>query len=259
MAAPAATRRLRLLSANIQAGSSTRRYSDYVTRSWSHALPLGGKQDSLDAIAQLARDFHVVGLNEADPGSLRSGFTNQTHYLAQRADFDYWSHQPNRNVARVAGSANGLLSRREPQRIDFHVLPGRIAGRGVLIANFGDGTDGFIVAVAHLSLGASSRKSQLAFIGELLAPHRHAVLMGDFNCTVEEAEMQELFKRSHLRPPHMAVPTFPSWKPQRAIDHILVGEGLQRGDAIALQAGNSDHLALAVEIEVPVVALAQPS
>ena len=35
------TRRLRLLSANIQAGSSTRRYSDYVTRSWSHALPAG--------------------------------------------------------------------------------------------------------------------------------------------------------------------------------------------------------------------------
>jgi len=35
------TRRLRLLSANIQAGSSTRRYSDYVTRSWSHAMPYG--------------------------------------------------------------------------------------------------------------------------------------------------------------------------------------------------------------------------
>ncbi|MBE2211369.1 MAG: EEP domain-containing protein, partial [Xanthomonadaceae bacterium] len=30
-----AFRRLRLLSANIQAGSSTRRYSDYATRSWS--------------------------------------------------------------------------------------------------------------------------------------------------------------------------------------------------------------------------------
>lgn len=252
-----ATRRLRLLSANIQAGSSTRRYSDYVTRSWSHALPLGNKQDSLDAIAQLARDYHVVGLNEADPGSLRSGFTNQTHYLAERGGFEYWSHQPNRNLARVAGSANGLLSKREPQRIEFHALPGRIAGRGVLIANFGDGDDGFVVAVAHLSLGANSRKEQLRFIAGKLAPHKHAVLMGDFNCTVEQPEMQELFARSHLRPPRVAVPTFPSWRPQRAIDHILVGEGLQRGEGIALPAGNSDHLALALEIDVPLHALAR--
>ena len=76
------TRTLRLLTANIQAGSSTRRYSDYVTRSWSHALPAGRKRSSLDAIATLARDHDIVGLQEADPGSLRSGFTNQTHYLA---------------------------------------------------------------------------------------------------------------------------------------------------------------------------------
>ena len=80
------------------AGSSTRRYSDYVTRSWSHALPAGRKRSSTDAIATLARDHDIVGLQEADPGSLRSGFTNQTHYLAQRAGFNYWSHQPNRRM-----------------------------------------------------------------------------------------------------------------------------------------------------------------
>ena len=121
--APAAARRLRVLSANIQAGSSTRRYSDYVTRSWSHALPAGNKRGSLDAIAQLAGQHDIVGLQEADPGSLRSGFTNQTHYLAERAGFDYWTHQPNRNVARVAGSANGLLSRLEPVEVTDHSLP----------------------------------------------------------------------------------------------------------------------------------------
>ena len=47
------SRTLRVLTANIQAGSSTRRYSDYVTRSWSHALPLGRKRISLDNIAKL--------------------------------------------------------------------------------------------------------------------------------------------------------------------------------------------------------------
>ncbi|RZA29206.1 MAG: EEP domain-containing protein, partial [Lysobacteraceae bacterium] len=58
------TRRLRLLSANIQAGSSTRRYSDYVTRSWSHAIS-AGKRVSLDSIAKMAGEHDIVGLQEA--------------------------------------------------------------------------------------------------------------------------------------------------------------------------------------------------
>ena len=249
------SRRLRLLSANIQAGASTRRYSDYVTRSWSHALPMGRKRNSLDAIAELASDHDIVGLQEADPGSLRSGFTNQTHYLAEQAGFDYWSHQPNRNVARVAGSANGLLSRLEPVDITDHSLPGRIPGRGVLLARYGTGDAGLVVAIAHLSLGANSRRAQVDFLAELLAGHPHAVLMGDFNCVADRPEMERLFARTHLRPPQACVPTFPSWRPHKAIDHILASDALQPAQLRALPAANSDHLALALEIEVPAAAL----
>ena len=50
-ATEAAPQRLKLLSANIQAGSSTRRYSDYATRSWSHVLPMGNKRGMLDTFA----------------------------------------------------------------------------------------------------------------------------------------------------------------------------------------------------------------
>jgi endonuclease/exonuclease/phosphatase family metal-dependent hydrolase len=251
----AAVRRLRLLSANIQAGSSTRRYSDYATRSWSHVLPMGNKRLSLDTIAQLAGEHDIVGLNESDPGSLRSGFTNQTHYLAQRGGFHYWSHQPNRRVGGVASSANGLLSKLEPVEVVDHSLPGRIAGRGVLVAHFGEDKQGLTIAVAHLSLGAQSRASQLAFIAELLHDHPHAVLMGDFNCDCERPEMQQLFKRTRLQPPANPIATFPSWRPQRAIDHILLGEGLQRGRVQALPAAASDHLALSLELDVPLRAL----
>ncbi|KAF1717134.1 endonuclease [Pseudoxanthomonas yeongjuensis] len=244
-----------MLSANIQAGSSTRRYSDYVTRSWSHALPTGNKRGSLDSIAKMAGEHDIVGLQEADPGSLRSGFTNQTHYLAEQGRFDYWSHQPNRNVGRVASSANGLLSRLEPVEVSDHALPGRIGGRGVLLARFGDGDQGLVVAVAHLSLGSTSRRAQLAFIAELLAEHPHAVLMGDFNCVPDRPEMELLYDRTYLRPPAFCVPTFPSWRPQRAIDHILVSEKLAFADARAIPAAFSDHLALAMSIDVPLAAL----
>jgi endonuclease/exonuclease/phosphatase family metal-dependent hydrolase len=248
-----AVRRLKLLSANIQAGTSTRRYSDYATRSWSHVLPLGDKRNSLDTIAQLASEHDIVGLQESDPGSWRSGFTNQTHYLAERAGFDYWSHQANRRVGVVATSANALLSRMEPVEVSDHPLPGRISGRGVLIARFGREADSLTVAVAHLSLGAGSRKSQLAFIGELLQDHPHSVLMGDFNCTAEQPEMALLFQRTRLQPPACTVHTFPSWRPQRAIDHILVSDGLQCVGLRAMPAAWSDHLALSIELDVPAV------
>ena len=246
-----ADRRLRLLSANIQAGSSTRGYGDYIARSWSHVLPAGNKRGSLDTIARLAAGYDIVGLNESDPGSLRSGFVCQTHYLAQRGGFPYWSHQPNRRVGGVASSANGILSKIEPREVHDHPLPGRMGGRGVLVARFGDGDDALTIAVAHLSLGAASRASQLAFIADLLDGQSHAVLMGDFNCTLEQPEMQRLFQRTRLRPPCDAVPTFPSWAPQRAIDHILVGDGLRCGGLAAMPAAFSDHLAVAVDLDIP--------
>jgi endonuclease/exonuclease/phosphatase family metal-dependent hydrolase len=249
-------RRLKLLSANIQAGSSTRRYSDYATRSWSHVLPGGNKRGMLDEIAQLAGSHDIVGLQESDPGSLRSGFTNQTHYLAERGGFDYWSHQPNRRMGGVASSANGLLSRLEPVEVDDHPLPGRVRGRGILLARFGDGTEGLVVAVAHLSLGAVSRRSQLAFIAELLQEHPNAVLMGDFNCLPDCPEMSMLYNRTRLQPPECVVPTFPAWAPLRAIDHILVTPGLGGcAGHQALPAAASDHLALSIELDVPESAL----
>ena len=245
------TRRLRVLTANIQAGSSTRSYSDYVTRSWSHALPVGGKRQSLDTIAQMVAGHDIVGLNEADPGSLRSGFTNQTHYLAQRAGFNYWSHQPNRKVAGVASSANGLLSRLQPVEVQDHVLPGRLGGRGLLLARFGNGDSGLTVAVAHLSLGAGSRMAQLDFIAEVLSDHPNSVLMGDFNCDADRPEMQSLYRKTRLQPPGCLVPSFPSWGPTRQIDHILVSDSLQVVTTQAVAAANSDHLAVTMELDVP--------
>ena len=138
---------LKLLSANIQAGSSTRGYSDYVARSWSHVLPAGNKRGALDTIAQLA------------------------------------------------------------------------------------------------------------FIAELLHGIPHAVLMGDFNCTLDRPEMALLYQRTRLQPPTHGVLTFPSWRPQRAIDHILATDPLSCHEVRAMPAALSDHLALSIELSVPASAL----
>jgi len=242
---------LNLLTVNIQAGLRTRRYSDYLTRSWSHALPVDKKRISLDTIAELVGAYDIVGLQEADPGSLRSGFANQTHYLAQQAGFAYWSHQTNRRVGRVASSGNGLLSRLQPLEVHNHPLPGRFKGRGVLLARFGRSKGGLIVAVAHLSLGTATRLWQLDFIADLLADYPNVILMGDFNCPAEHPEMQVLYRKTRLQPPICSLPTFPSWRPERAIDHILISTSLCGHSVQAIPAAFSDHLALALAIDVP--------
>ncbi|HMB44125.1 MAG TPA: endonuclease/exonuclease/phosphatase family protein [Luteimonas sp.] len=237
---------LRLLSCNIQAGSSTRAYREYVTRSWAHLLP-NGKRANLDSLAQLFSPFDVVGLQESDPGSFRSGFDNQSDYLAERARFPYFSHQSNRLVARIAGSGNALLSRLQPQELLDYALPGRIAGRGVLLAKFGEGESAWQLAITHLSLGQRSRHLQLSFLAELLADAPRLVLMGDFNCPADAPEMRVLYRRTALRPPTAKTLTFPSWAPDRSLDHILTG-GFDSVDYRALPAAGSDHLAVAVTL-----------
>ncbi|MDW2983021.1 MAG: endonuclease/exonuclease/phosphatase family protein [Rhodanobacter sp.] len=249
-AAPA-ERRLRLLSCNILAGASVQRYSEYVTRSLNAVLPGRSKMDNLDRLAEVLAQFDVIGLQEADAGSLRSGFLNQTRYLAETAGLPFWSHQPNRAMAKLAHSANGLISRLEPHTVLDYPLPSRIPGRGALLAQFGEGDNALAVMIAHLSLSAPARARQLGFIAELLQDFPHAVLMGDLNTEPGSSEMRQLFAKSTLQPPAQPTPTFPSWKPRRALDHILTSPAIKLEKTWALPQAFSDHLPLAAEISLP--------
>lgn len=247
-------RTLTLLTCNIQAGSRTASYGDYITRGWSNVLP-AGKRSTLDAFAQMIAGYDLVGLQESDPGSLRSGFINQTHYLAQHSNIPYWSHQPNRRIGGIASSANGLLSRLPLCEVLDYPLPGRLPGRGVLIARMGQGIEGLTIAVAHLSLGTRSRRVQLAYLAELLHDYPNLALMGDFNCPPDAAEMECLYRNTHLLPPAWSQPTFPSWKPQRPLDHILTSLRTTEPAPTVLPAAGSDHLAVSLTLRVPESAL----
>ena len=246
-----AERRLRLLSCNILAGGSVKHYREYVTRSLSAMLPGRSKMDNLDRLAEVLSAFDVIGLQEADAGSLRSGFLNQTRYLAETSGLPFWSHQPNRAMAKLAHSANGLISRLEPTVVTDYPLPSRIPGRGALLAQFGEGENALAVMIAHLSLSAPARDRQLGFIAELLQDFPHAILMGDLNTEPDSAEMCHLFAKCGLQPPTQATPTFPSWKPRRALDHILTTEAITLDKTWALPQAFSDHLPLAAEILLP--------
>ncbi len=243
--------RLRLLTYNIQAGNAVERYRHYVTRGLQHLLPHPSKSENLESIARLVAGFDLVGLQEVDDGSLRTGFVNQTQFLAEQAGFPFWSHQANRDVAKLARSCNSLLSRVRPRVVHDHKLPGRISGRGALVAHFGEGRQALVLVIVHLSLGRQSRLMQLDFLRELVSPHPNVVLMGDLNTPSDSPEMTRFLQQTHLHSPYGRLATFPSWRPQRAIDHILVSEQVGVQNVEVLDVTHSDHLPLAMELQLP--------
>ena len=54
-----------------------------------------------------------------------------------------------------------------------------------------------------------------------------------------------------LHSPAEDLPTYPSWRPQRGIDHILVGPTLRVTQVGTLPCHYSDHLPVVMEVQVP--------
>jgi endonuclease/exonuclease/phosphatase family metal-dependent hydrolase len=63
--------------------------------------------------------------------------------------------------------------------------------------------------------------------------------------------MDYLINRTLMREPFHGLDTFPSWRPQHNIDHILVTPTLQVDNIRALNFSLSDHLPLEMEISLP--------
>lgn len=244
------SQRLRLLSYNIQAGAETRRYSEYVTAGWKQWLPHREQLNNLDQIASLLKSFDLVGLQEVDSGSLRSGFIDQTEYLANRAGFPYWFKQVNRSLGKIAQHSNGVLSRVHPSSIEEHRLPG-LPGRGAILLEFKTSDQPLGVCMMHLALSRRGRLRQLAFVTDLVAEYDHLVIMGDFNCDCASQEFRYLVEKTDLRGPSCNLMTFPSWRPNRKLDHILASPTLKLTHAEVFNYGRSDHLPISVEIELP--------
>lgn len=241
--------RLKLLSYNIQAGIDTQRYRQYLTQSWKQVLPHRDRQFNLDRIASVIHGYDVVGLQEVDSGSLRSGFVDQTEYLANQAAFPYWYKQVNRSLGKLAQNSNGLLSRLRPSEISEYKLPG-LPGRGVIVCNFG-GPSGLTVCIMHLALGRRARLRQVAYIRELVVDLPHVVVMGDLNFGSDSQEMRLLTRDGGLIQPACYMNTFPSWRPIRKIDHILVSNTLQVENAKVVEYPLSDHLPIGIDVIIP--------
>ncbi len=242
---------LKLLSFNIQVGINTQQYRHYLTRSWQHFLPHAHRNDNLDRIAQILPSFDLVALQEADGGSIRSGFINQTEYLAHKGTFPFWYQQLNRNLGKLAQHSNGLLSRFEPLSLEDHKLPGIMPGRGAIVTQFGNPQEPLTVVMMHLALSRRARNIQLSYIRDVVEHCPHVVLMGDMNTHADQLLNDSPLKNSGLYAAHWGQNTFPSWRPKRSLDHILVSTSLTVNQFGVVNTAISDHLPVAVEIKIP--------
>ena len=251
VAAPKAANSLRFLSFNMQVGIQTGGYHHYLLKSWQHLLPNKQRQQALSAIAELVSPFDIVALQEADAGSWRSQHQNQVETLAQHANFPHWYQQVNRNLGKLAQHSNGLLSRLPAIQIERHALPGLLPGRGLMVVKYQFGSESLVVAVTHLALGKNTQFSQLDYLVEAVADAKHLVIMGDLNQEAEILLRQSPLKRLNLHPVDQGLKTFPSWQPQRGLDHILVSDNIRLSRIAVIDHPQSDHLPVAAEIILP--------
>ena len=242
---------LRLVTYNIQVGIQTEKYHHYVTRGWQHLLPHNLRNQNLDRMAKALKDFDIAALQETDGGSYRSGFINQVEYLAGKAEFPYWYQQRNRNLGFLGQHGNGLLTRIKPEILEDHKLPGLMPGRGAIIARFALEHSSLLLIVAHLSLGTRAQNQQLEYLHALISDADHAIVMGDLNSHLTALLSNSPLQNSGLRGPEQIQHSFPSWRPARSLDHILVSSQLKIDSLGALDIPISDHLPVAMDIILP--------
>ena len=242
---------LRILSYNTHMCIKASNKSERRKNMWQHILPSRGKIHTLEKISSFISSFDVVGIQESDAGSIRSGFMNHTKRLARLGGFEYWTDQVNRELI-FARHSMGFLSRHEILSVSRHQLPGKFPGRGVMVVHLSFHGEPIAFVIAHLSLGPLDRIKQARYIGDLIQDMAcRTILMGDFNCGSDSHEISVIMKKTGLRPVAKNMPTYPSWKPQKDFDHFLVSKGIIIESAHAIDFAMSDHLPLAIEAIIP--------
>lgn len=249
---PPASPRLKLLSFNIQVGLHTAQYRHYLTRAWRHALPGRNPHAALDHIASLIRDHDFVAIQEADAGSLRTGFVDQMAYLAAAAGFPQHGLAITRNLKPFARHALGYLSRWPVRVIEEHALPGPIRGRCALQLELQGpgGARPLEIFVTHLSLGRATQLRQLDYLVARAGRDQPSVIVGDLNAEPARLRAHPALRAAGFWLPDSPPPTFPSWAPTRSIDHILLSPQVELHHLGTLAQARSDHLPLAAEISI---------
>jgi endonuclease/exonuclease/phosphatase family metal-dependent hydrolase len=220
-----------------------------------------------EAIARFSPD--VVGLQELDVGSARTGGVDQAHLLARQLGMNVHFH-PVRSVGE-GWSGIAVLTRRPVRLVRAGPLPAlsvaqRLVPRCALwVAVEVEAGNEVQVVDTHLGLLGRERVRQVA---ALLGPdwlghpacHAPKVLLGDFNAVPRSAAYRAITRslsdvQKLLTQRRRPQPTFPAPLPTLRLDHVFVSAETVRVIAVDVPRSTltrmaSDHLPLVVDLGI---------
>jgi len=237
---------MRILSYNIQAAINARSYLSYTWQWHRQILPGPAKRKTLARIAAYISQFDLICLQEIDLGGLRNGFRNHVEQLRELTGLPYSLAQTNRRLGKLSLHGNLILSKMPLREVLNRPLPSRIPGRGVRAGAVATTRGELVVANIHLSLGALDQHRQLRFIRGQLAAWENVLITGDYNCTPDAPQLRILAEHGYRRLGDTS-PTFPSWRPHKALDHAFLKGGLSARSFVSDER-DSDHLPRVIEL-----------
>ena len=240
---------MNLMTWNIQAGIGTSRYREYLLRAHLQIFHAPSKTVALQNIAGEISPFDVVCLQEVDLGGRRAGYRSQVDEIALLSGHPHVAVQENRRIPGVSRHGNAILSHWPLANVRDLKLPGRVAGRGCLVADV-EGKHAFRIACLHLSFGAADQALQLAAVAEALRGAKAWAVMGDFNCGAHSAPLAAFCETMGGHLSRTTPRTFPAWRPRRDYDHIVIGGALSVTRYQAEPATFSDHLPVSARVAV---------
>ncbi|MBZ0113057.1 MAG: endonuclease/exonuclease/phosphatase family protein [Thermoanaerobaculia bacterium] len=219
-------------------------------------------EDNLHRIAELVgeQDPDLVALQEADGPSVWSGNFHHVETLAQHIDhshaflgehnlFGLGVHNLISGTALI--SRNGMIQP-SSQRFGSSWRD----TKGFVVATLPVPAWGFsidVVSTHFEALHPAVRRRQIRLLAHYLGQRtRPLVVLGDFNASWcrESGQFRPLAQRLGLRThqPYHKAPTFPSVRPWRRLDWILVSRELEFVRYETLSTPVSDHLAVVADI-----------
>lgn len=239
-----------LCTFNIQAGIGTVQMPHYLTRLHGQFFDSFEKRQRLKAIGEAIANFDIVCLQEVDLGGRRSGFSNQLDIIRQASGHEFFALQQNRQIGKISRHGNVTLSHHPIITTHDHKLPGKFPGRGALITKIDLGAQIHFIN-AHLSLGTRDQTAQLASLRDYIENAYHVVLAGDLNINSNAPHLKAFAEEyEFVGTWDKTVKTYPSWRPRKAIDHIVMTRGIRLQKISVMDVQLSDHCPIAVSFEI---------
>jgi len=202
----------------------------------------------------------IVGFTEIDAGSFRSHFINQIDFLSKGLGFNSESYESKylsplfyHLIPIIRKQCNALISRFKFKKKAHHYF-----SRGVkkLVLEVELEKPRLSLYLVHLALTYGARKKQLEELSTILSYNKNKkVVMGDFNLTRGEKELNAFLGKNSLFSASVKGKsansfTFPSWKPKKQFDFVLVSKGIRVKNHEIIPSNFSDHLPVMVDLEV---------